>query len=71
MPVHLGVKRPASQEQTRARDNEAFASVIDDSHRTVKLRFSEYLLFLKFRDRLDATGFRSGKGDFIAGMQRV
>ena len=32
---------------------------------------SEYLLFLKFRDRLCATGFRDGKGDLIAGMQRV
>jgi len=32
---------------------------------------SEYLLFLKVRDRLDATGFRSGKGDPIASMQRV
>jgi hypothetical protein len=32
---------------------------------------SEYLLLLKFCDRLDPTRFRSGKGDFIARMQRV
>lgn len=32
---------------------------------------SEYLLCLKFRDRLDPVGFRSGKGDLVARMQRV
>lgn len=29
------------------------------------------LLLLKFRDCLDPTGFRGGKGDPIAGMQGV
>ncbi len=32
---------------------------------------SESSLFQKFRDRLDPTRFRRGKGDRIAGMQRV
>src|SRR4029077_2818629 len=32
---------------------------------------SEYLLVLKFRDRLDPTRFRNGKGDLIASMQLV
>jgi hypothetical protein len=45
--------------------------VIGDLHHTLKFRLFEYLLFLKFRDRLDPTLFRSGKGDRIASMQRV
>ncbi len=32
---------------------------------------SESLLCLNFRDRLDPTRFRSGKGDLIASMQLV
>ena len=32
---------------------------------------SESLLCLNFRDRLDPSRFRSGKGDLIASMQRV
>src|SRR6266851_4479130 len=32
---------------------------------------SESSLFQKFRDRLDPTRFRRGKGDRVAGMQRV
>src|SRR5260370_19919987 len=31
----------------------------------------QYLLLLKFRDRLDPTRFGRGKGDLIAGMHRI
>ena len=36
-----------------------------------KITDSEDLLFLKFRECLDPTRFRSGKGDLIASMQGV
>lgn len=36
-----------------------------------KVPASEYLLCLKFRDRLDTIRLRNGNGDLIAGMQRV
>jgi hypothetical protein len=36
-----------------------------------RIAASESLLCLNFRDRLDPSRFRSGKGDLIASMQRV
>ena len=42
--------------------------VIGDSYRSVIILGSEDLLFLKFRDCLDPTRFRKGKGDLIASM---
>ncbi|MEA2866173.1 MAG: hypothetical protein QOE39_888 [Bradyrhizobium sp.] len=47
------------------------AIVVGHSHRIVKLRLLNILLVLKFRDRLDPTRFRRGKGDLIASMQGV
>jgi hypothetical protein len=59
------------QEQAHARNNWVMAGVIGDSRRPVKLRLFEYSLIPKIRDRLGPTRFGSGKGDLIAGMQRV
>jgi hypothetical protein len=35
-----------------------------------RIAASEYLLFLKFRNRLDPTRFRNGKGYLVASMPR-
>src|SRR3981081_928341 len=48
-----------------ARNPTAACEIRDDR------RSYQYLLLLKFGDRLDPTRFRSGKGDLIAGMYSV